>query len=396
MPVLAVSAALIAAAGTAFYLLSVIAYAAFRRRRRAAPAVLPRISILKPLAGLDLEFETNVGSFFSLDYPHFELLLGVRSLEDPAAAVARKLIDDNPGFPARLVVAGEPPSIEAYPNGKNWSLLRMAQEASGEILVISDSDIRAAPDDLTALAADFADPGVGVVTCPYRAIPGGGPWSMLEAIGMNTEFWAGALTAQFLAPMDFAVGPTMALRRQCWERIGGFEATRDAQAEDFVLGNLARKAGWDVTLSPRVVEHHIGSQGFRANWAHRLRWYRSTRRSRPVGYLLQVFTYPLPFAWAAAALSGWAGWALALAGGCLAARFASAWATSRLLGDSLALRRPHWLLVQDLVSFAVWLRAFEGNTIVWRGRVFHLGANGRMRAAAGYNSPTSTGGNRQK
>lgn len=386
---------MLAVGGTVFYGLSVLACWALRRRpKTAAPSPLPRVSILKPLAGLDLEFETNVGSFFALDYPNFELLLGVRDLKDPAVPAVQRLLDAHPEAPARLVVAGEPPSIEAYPNGKNWSLLRMAEQATGEILVISDSDIRVTPDHLGVVAADFADPQVGVVTCPYRAIPGGGVWSLMEAIGMNTEFWAGAATAQWLGPMDFAVGPTMALRRECLQAIGGFEATRDAQAEDFVLGNLARKAGWEVTLSKYVVEHHIGSQGLAANWLHRLRWYRSTRRSRPWGYGLQAFTYPLPFALVLPWLSGGAAWAWGILGACVALRLASALTTARLLGDRLVVRNLHLLLWQDLLSFAVWLRAFEGRRIVWRDRVFEISGNGRMRVVEGYNGADSTGGNR--
>ncbi len=387
--------AALAVGGTAFYGLSALACRALLRRRDSPPPTpLPKVSVLKPLAGLDLGLEENLRGFFLLDYPDYELLLAVRGDDDPAAEVARRLIEQYPDARARLVVAGEPPSLEEYPNAKNWSLLRMAEQVSGEILVISDSDIRSRPDDLQALAADFADPRVGVVTCPYRAVPGGGPWSLLEAIGMNTEFWAGAVTAQFLGPMDFAVGPTMALRRECLEAIGGFELTRDVQAEDFALGQAARRAGWEVRLSKRVVEHHIGAQGLWENWAHRLRWHRSTRRSRPAGYVLQAFTYPLPFAAALGFVASGAGWAWALLGICGLARLVSSLSTAQLLGDRLVLRKLYLLPVQDLLSFVAWLRAFQGGTVVWRGRVFDLSADGRMRLRPGYNVADSTGGNR--
>ncbi len=397
MLVLTWIAALLVSGGSVFYGISVLACRQWRRRELAPAGPRPTMSILKPLAGLDLGFQENLQGFFELDYPDFELLLGVRSLDDPAVPVAQRLVGAHPDVKARLVVAGEPPSLGAYPNGKNWSLLRMAQQASGDILVISDSDIRSGANDLQALADDFADPRVGVVTCPYRAVPGASFWSRLEAIGMNTEFWAGAMTAQFLGPMDFAVGPTMALRRSCLDEIGGFEVTRDAQAEDFVLGQLAHQAGWKVTLSRVVVEHHIGSQGFRENWQHRLRWYRSTRRSRPWGYLLQVFTYPLPFAIALPWLSGGAAWAWGLLAACTIARLWSAAATASALGDRfITLHNPHLLLLQDLLSFVVWLCAFHGNTMVWRGKVFTINADGRIRAVDGYNGPNSSGGNGDK
>src|SRR5215467_7269451 len=102
--------------------------------------------------------------------------------------------------------------------------------------------------------------------------------------------------------MKFAIGPTIAARREALQRIGGFDRLKDYLAEDFVMGKLVADSGAGVILSSYVIEHRIGSQNFTANLRHRLRWNRSTRRSRPWGYVGQVFTYPLPLAlmlWAA-------------------------------------------------------------------------------------------------
>ena len=102
--------------------------------------------------------------------------------------------------------------------------------------------------------------------------------------------------------MKFALGPTIAARRATLLGIGGFDAVKDFLAEDFVMGNLAAARGDGVILSSYVIEHHIGAQTLGANLRHRLRWNRSTRRSRPSGYVGQLFTNPLPLAlllWAA-------------------------------------------------------------------------------------------------
>jgi ceramide glucosyltransferase len=148
-----------------------------------------------------------------------------------------------------------------------------------------------------------------------------------------------------------------------------------------VLGNWARKKGWGVLLSTCIVEHHIGAQQFAANFRHRLRWYRSTRCSRPAGYLAQVFTYPLPFAFVLPWMAAGAGWAWGLLGLCVALRFAAALATARTLEDRLVPRNLYWLPVQDLLSFAVWFLGLFGKTIQWRGRQFHVTDEGRLVAA---------------
>ena len=71
---------------------------------------------------------------------------------------------------------------------------------------------------------------------------------------------------------------------------------KDFLAEDFVMGKLAAERGDGVILSSYVIEHRIGAQRLVANLRHRLRWNRSTRRSRPAGYVGQLFTNPLPLA----------------------------------------------------------------------------------------------------
>jgi len=168
--------------------------------------------------------------------------------------------------------------------------------ANNELVAMTDSAIRATPDLLRTVVAEFHDAHPGVATCPYRAVPGASFWSRLEATGMNTDFWGSALVARMLEGMHFAVGPTIAARRGVLQSIGGFERLKDYLAEDFVMGKFAAEAGHGVILSSYIVEHHIGSATLHQNIAHRLRWARSTRRSRPAGYVGQLFTMPIPLA----------------------------------------------------------------------------------------------------
>ncbi|HWB97788.1 MAG TPA: glycosyltransferase, partial [Bryobacteraceae bacterium] len=193
------------------------------------------ISILKPLSGNDEGLAQNLRSFFEQDYPNFEILLAVRTDDDPAVPVVRKIQQEYPQVSARLLFTGEPP----YPNAKVYSLDTMLAEARHDLLVMSDSDIRVTPDFLRTLAAEFEDPHVGLATCPYRAVPGRSFWSLLESIGLNTEFLAGILVARMLDGMKFAVGPTIAARRDTLALIGGFDQLKDYLAEDFVMGKLA-------------------------------------------------------------------------------------------------------------------------------------------------------------
>jgi ceramide glucosyltransferase len=340
--------------------------------RPPPPANLEAVSILKPLHGVDEGLEQNLRTFFEQVYPNFEILFAVRDAKDPAVDLVRRLCAEYSRVPTRLVITGEPP----YPNAKVWSLHLMMEQASSDLLIMSDSDIRVSRDMVRTIAAEFQDPRLGVTTCPYGAVPGKSIWSTLEAIGMNTEFLSGILVARMLEGMRFAVGPTIAARRTVIRAIGGWDRLQQYLAEDFMLGNLAAEAGHGVALSSFVIEHRIGGQRWRENFAHRIRWNRSTRRSRPAGYIGEVFTNPLPLA-----LALWA-WAPAwgpLAIAALAVRAAAALASSQwVLKDPLT-RRLWWAVpFQDLLSFAFWVAGFFGNTILWRGSRYKLLRDGRF------------------
>ena len=202
-------------------------------------------------------------------------------------------------------------------------------------------------------------------------------WSTLEAIELNTEFLAGVLVARMLEGMQFALGPTIAARRETLAHIGGFDAVKEYLAEDFVMGKLAAERGDGVILSSYVIEHRIGAQPSCANLKHRLRWNRSTRRSRPLGYIGPGLHVPLPLAlllWAVE--PAW--WPLAAAA--VALRAAAAWATACLDTARRVDRRRWWLCRwPDVRAFLIWMAGFFGNTILWRGRRYTLLPDGRFQ-----------------
>src|SRR5271154_5340475 len=90
-----------------------LAIVAARRYLRARPPALAvaeePVSILKPLAGLDLDLESNLRTFFEQDYGDFEILFAVREASDPAVEVVARLQREYPKVPSRLLFTGEPP-----------------------------------------------------------------------------------------------------------------------------------------------------------------------------------------------------------------------------------------------------------------------------------------------
>ncbi|HEX8712159.1 MAG TPA: glycosyltransferase, partial [Terracidiphilus sp.] len=173
----------------------------------ARPGFTPPLTLLKPLHGDEPGLEAHLATFFQQDYPEYEILFCTREPADPGLETARRVAARYPHIPARFFSTGGEPD---YINDKVISMQLMEAHAAHEILVISDSDVRVAPDYLRAVALPFADAKVGAVTCPYRGVtPAGGLWSRLEAVGMSVEMTSGVLVARSVEGMQFALGPTM-------------------------------------------------------------------------------------------------------------------------------------------------------------------------------------------
>jgi ceramide glucosyltransferase len=363
--------------GIGYYLIAIKAVRTLERNRKAmaAPLIsLPSLSLLKPMCGIEPALEANLRTFFKQDYPRFEILFAFKEATDPALPLVEKLMAEYPHIPCTLVVTGASP----YVNAKMYSLEKMADLAKHPFFVITDSDVSVAPDYLKSVTAGLGFNNVGALTHLYRGVGVPDFWSKLEALGMSTEFMAGVAVAERLEGMKFILGPSMAISAECLHHIGGFAAFSDYLADDFMLGNKAHQAGYQVVLSTHVVEHHAYSTGFVNSFLHRLRWNRSSRFSRPAGYFGQGFTYGIVWAFLLC-IAAPGPWSLALLILCLVFRLLLAWNLgARLLQDPAIPRLVGWVPLQDLLSFSTWLGGFLGREIVWRGQRYRLMEGGRF------------------
>ena len=348
----------------------VLVLAAAARWRKPKPSLRndTPISVLKPVHGRDPHFYEAIRSHALQNYPQFQILFGISDAQDPAAGDIRRLIAE---FPAKDI--GLIATSTRYPNRKVGVLSDLAAQARYPLLLINDSDISVPPDYLHQTAALLDSPGVGLVTCLYRAhsnhLPG--QW---EALGIATEFAPSVLVARMLGSNEFALGSTMLLRADDLKRIGGFAALGDYLADDYQLGCRIRDLGLRVELAPVVVETHLDGQTWRDVWRHQLRWSRTIRASRPGGYFGYLITHAT-FWSLMAALAG--AWQAAI--GVLAVRLAAGMLVSaRVLDDRTSLRHAWWIPFRDLWGFAIWAGGVAGHTVHWRGSKIKISTDGKI------------------
>ncbi len=369
--VIAAVGALLGAAGTAYFALTIWTAKRFERERRPLVdrAFTPPVSILKSLKGLDPHMYAAFRSHCVLDYPEYEVLFGVHDLDEPALALVEKLRAE---FPQRQIRVVHCPQVLG-PNGKVSTLAQMLPQAQYEHVIISDSDILVPPDYLLRVLAPFATAGVGMVTTLYRALPGKTLGSRLEALGIGTDFAGGVLTARALeGGLRFALGATVATTKTILRQIGGLEPLADYLGDDYELGARVAAAGHQVALADVVVETALPDYSFRDFWRHQLRWARNVKDRRPAQYIGLAVTFGLP--WAVLAVMFRLNWWTCLALGVTAAvRFASAIFVGRGVLQDEHVGRDLWLLpLRDFLALAIWIASFMGNTVEWRGMRFRL------------------------
>ncbi|HTG17087.1 MAG TPA: bacteriohopanetetrol glucosamine biosynthesis glycosyltransferase HpnI [Blastocatellia bacterium] len=362
-------------AADAFYILSMIAGLRFFSKRETAGEYLPPVSIMVPLYGADFKAHQNYQRLCRQDYPEYQIVFGVRESADSSIPIIQKLKAEFPERDIELVVSAE----VIGQNSKVSNLQNMYQHVKHEHIVILDSDIRVTAGYLRKVIAPLSDPRVGLVTCLYRAAETPDFAARLEAVGITAEFAPGVLMAWMLEGVKFALGSTMATTRARLEAIGGFRALADYLADDFMLGNLIAADGYEVRLSQHVVETAMAPMGFAGMLRHQMRWARSTRISRPLGYLGLILTYGTALAILTVLADALSALSLGLLAFTLTLRMTMGWLIGVHWLDDRILKRNFWLLpLRDLLSFVIWCLSWVGKRVEWRGRVFEVARDGRM------------------
>ena len=170
----------------------------------------------------------------------------------------------------------------------------------------------------------------------------------------------------------------MAVKRHCLDAIGGFPAIADYLADDYYLGHLVSKAGYDAQIVPHVVETNPGVTSFRELFQHQLRWARTQRNCRPSGYFGTLVTFGTVWA-VLGLLCSVSPLVQVLSWSTLVIRLLSVSVVSRVFLQSSLTLKTLWLVpFADLFSFVIWGASLWGNTIQWGEYSFHVQRDGKM------------------
>jgi ceramide glucosyltransferase len=335
---------------------------------------LPAVSVLKAIKGLDSSCAENLSSFCAQDYPRYEVLFGFRDLDDPATPVA-EAIAASATCDARVVVKHEGSGT----NQKALNLKVLSDESRYPMLALSDSDMVVDTHYLRQIVAEFQDNGkAGIVTSLYKISNPASVGSALESLNIALDFIPSVLTARRLEGVTFGLGASILISKEALRDIGGFEAVADYLADDYQLGFRLWKKGYTNIISRYVIENRVGPMSVANHLNHQLRWARTYRASRPLGFLGYGITHIFAFALLFFCIRPSAASALTAAI-VLAFRYTLALVMYKKVIKTKGWLKTLFLLpLKDVLSFLVWVWSFAGSTVTWRGSRYRVIPGGKM------------------
>jgi cellulose synthase/poly-beta-1,6-N-acetylglucosamine synthase-like glycosyltransferase len=263
-------------------------------RSRPLNKFTPRVALIIPCKGLEADFESNVSSFLCQDYPDYQVIFAVASVDDPAYQALRSRLEkvpnnrqnkeaenvgpqergacyggsregQNGGVATALVVAGYSESRTEKVHNQLQAL--KVVDAKAEVLAFADIDARPSRDWLRSLVAPLQDPKITVSTGFRWYLPGLGFASHLRGA------WNALIaTLQGDHEYNFAWGGSMAVRTIDFKRLGVAEQYwANAVTDDLTLTRAVREAGGRIWFEPRCLVASRGEMKFSKflRWSNR-------------------------------------------------------------------------------------------------------------------------------
>src|SRR5215217_6242939 len=209
-----------------------------------------RISILVAARNEEQNIERCLRSLDLLDFPkeQLEIIIGDDNSEDNTARIIQQFCTQKPGFRYMKITS----RISGL-KGKANVLAQLAHVARGHYFLYCDADIAVQPGWATEILSHFK-PDSGVVVGVTRMKK----HTHLLADLLSME-WLFALTvtrffSHFKIPIT-GMGNNMAVSREAYFAIGGYEKIGFSIVEDYALFMAIARAGFDFQMAykPEVV-----------------------------------------------------------------------------------------------------------------------------------------------
>lgn len=343
-----------------------------RLKPAAAPPNAPRLSVLIPMRDEAAVISATVLSLLAQDYPNFEIFLLDDQSTDDSAALALSTARDDPRL---KVLTGKP--LPPGWLGKNWACAQLAEQASGEILLFTDADVRWQTGALSAIAAEMTATRADLLTVwPRQETITWGERLVVPLMNFSILAYLPALAVHYIPWRVFAaaIGQCLVFRRRAYQQIGGHAAIKNRITDDMAFAYSVKGARLRFRMADSAGQ--LTCRMYR-NWDEVLRGYAknilaghgNSLTFLAFSTLFHWWLFILPWLWIAPALllhqPGWlAACGMQILIGILLRALTAALAGQRLR-DALLLPVSVLLMTRIVLQALQW--RFSGGA-QWKGR----------------------------
>ncbi|MCW5899344.1 MAG: glycosyltransferase [Flavobacteriales bacterium] len=227
----------------------------------------------------------------------FEVLVVDDHSTDGTARVVRDMMHRWPGLKYLAL---------ADTQGKKAALEAGVAQARGDLIVVTDADVRCGPRRLAAIARHWATNRPAMLLLPVHTTGGRGFLAWLQRKEQLALQGVALGSARMGSPL-LANGANMAFAREAFLRVGGYTGDRWASGDDMSLLARMRAHRWpvDVLVDREAAVRTAPERTWWAFFAQRLRWAGKMRGHRAIGGTV-TSSIALLFPWALAVLTWWA------------------------------------------------------------------------------------------
>jgi ceramide glucosyltransferase len=306
-----------------------------------------------------------------LDYPSFELIFCCSDRDDPAIALVRRLMAQNPAVTARLLIGDHAISV----NPKLNNLVKGWRAANCDWIIFADSNVLVPRDYVQRLLLGWRH-DTGILCSPPIASRPDGFAAELECAFLNTYQARWQYAADSIG-MGFAQGKTMLVRRCDLAQAGGILALAEEIAEDAAATKLVRRIGLRASLVDAPFVQPLGRRTAKQVWDRQTRWARLRRISFPGYFAAEIFTgCLLPLAAAACVADAIDVPAMALVAALAVVWFGSEALLARAAGWHLSVASPLAWALRDILLPFTWVHAWLTDGYAWRGNEIRTAESG--------------------
>jgi len=204
----------------------------------------PPVSVLAPCRGVDAHFDAYARALLTQTYPCYEALFLVESPADPAWGILGRILAENPGARARLVVTGAAKRCSQKVHNLLVGLEHVDPQTA--VLAFVDSDVQVPPRWLKALVRPLEDRKLGA-TSGYRWYV---PCGDSLAGSLRSAWNAATLGLMAHRRFGFIWGGSSAIRRDLFEKLCIRDLWGHGLSDDLLLTRALREAGFPIQFVP--------------------------------------------------------------------------------------------------------------------------------------------------